>query len=285
MDAFVVAAIAVIVACTAYSAWKQLYYSILASIACIAVFIVILVSGYPESLDEFGFMPEDLVDPARTYTVLTSMFSHADFVHIFYNLLGLVFIGMAFEQRIGSKPFIVMYFISGVSGTLAFAALNWGEPYVVVGASGAISGVLGAFARLFPRERMSMILMFIPLPSMPIWVIVLLFVGLQFLFVGGTNVAVESHLAGLAAGVVFAPLVMKLMSRRRGEKVVSYSLLSRLAVTPELRAMLRRIEKEEVADVRSAWVEHFFSKARCPRCGARLEIRSDSAICERGHET
>ncbi|OGS42223.1 MAG: hypothetical protein A3K67_02480 [Euryarchaeota archaeon RBG_16_62_10] len=282
MDAAVVAALAIVVGSIAYSAWKRLYFSIVASIACIAVFILTVAA---DALGELAFMPGDLLDPGRVYTVLTSMFSHADVYHIFYNLLGLVFLGMIFEQRIGTRPFILLYLISGLFGVLAFAALRWDDPLAaVVGASGAISGVLGGFARLYPNERLSMMLMFIPMPPMPVWVIVLLFIGLQFLFIGGSNIAVESHFAGLAAGIVFAPLVKGMRLRPRAERTVSYSLLSRLAVTPELRSILKRIENEEVPDVRSAWVDHFFSKARCPRCGARLAVRRDAAVCERGHE-
>ncbi len=65
--------------------------------------------------------------------------------------------------------------------------------------------------------------------------------------------------------------------------MVSQSALRRLATTPELKAMLRRIEDEEIADVRSAWVEQFLSQARCPTCGSRLRVTKESVLCEKGH--
>ena len=200
-------------------------------------------------------------------------------------VLGLVFIGMAFEQRIGTRPYILLFFITGLCGTLAFAALNWGNDFIaVVGASGAISGVLGAFARMFPHERMSLIVMFFPLPPLPMWVIVAGYIGMQFLFLSGeTNIAVEAHIGGLVAGLALAPLVVRLPLHKRVRKMVSQSALKRLATTPELKSIMRRIEDESIPDVRSAWVEHFLSRAKCPHCGASLKVRKEGIMCERGH--
>lgn len=291
MDGWVIAALVAIVAGTAYSYLKRMSFSLVVCGICGVVFAIQVINGGTWSIMAsdtsmaLAFMPEDIVDPARTYTLLTSMFSHADFGHILLNMLGLAFIGMPFEERIGTRPFIVLYFICGLAGTMVFAVAQWGNPYVaVVGASGAISGVLGAYARMFPNERMSMILMFIPLPPMRIWIIVGLFVLIQTVFAfGSSNIAWEAHLGGLAAGIIFAPLVAKLPLHKRVRRMVSLSALRRLATTPELKSMLRRIESEEIPDVRSAWIEDFLKKARCPSCGAALRVRKDSVTCERGH--
>lgn len=291
MNVWVAATIAVIAATAVYSYYRQFSFSIVGSVACVAIFVLVIASAgtmyfqYSETFAQLKFMPGDLVDPPMAYTVLTSMYTHADLSHLLFNVLGLVFIGTAFEQRIGTRPYMVIYFIAGSCGTLAFAALHWGDPYIaVVGASGAISGVLGAFARMFPHERMSLFVMFFPLPPMPLWVIVVGYLGLQLVFLGGaTNIAVEAHLGGLVAGLVAAPFVVRLPLHRRVRRMVSKSALRRLATTPELKAILRMIEDEEIPDVRSAWVEQFLSKAKCPSCGARIRIRKDGVQCERGH--
>lgn len=291
MNVWVAAIIGLIIATTAYSYYKQVSFSIVVSVACgvsmVAVYLAAGSTSYlaSETMYQMEFIPHDLLEPGRLYTLLTSMYTHADFFHLLFNILGIVFIGMAFEQRIGTRPYILLYFITGLCGTLAFAALNWGNEWVaVVGASGAISGVLGAFARMFPNERMSLMIMFFPLPPMPMWLIVVAYLGLQFVFLGGnTNIAVESHLGGLVAGLVLAPLVVKLPLHKRVRRMVSQSALRRLAITPELRSIMRRIEEEEMPDVRSAWIEHFLSRATCPQCGARLKARKEGIICERGH--
>jgi membrane associated rhomboid family serine protease len=291
MEVWVASIIVMIVASTLYSYYKQVSFSIVVSVVCIASFALLLLSagleyyGRSEAMHQLAFTPQDLADPGRLYTVLTTMYTHADFFHLLFNVLGIAFIGMAFEQRIGTRPYILLFFITGLCGTLAFAGLNWGDEFAaVVGASGAISGVLGAFARMFPHERMSMIVMFFPLPPMPMWIIVAGYLGLQFLLLSGTtNIAVEAHLGGLAAGLLLAPLIVRLPLHKRVRRMVSQSALKRLATTPELKSIMRRIEDEEIPDVRSVWVEHFLSRAKCPQCGARLKARKEGVVCEKGH--
>jgi len=280
LDIWVVAALAVIIASIVYSAWKQTSFSIIASIACVAVFIIGLVSQA-----ELGFAPHDLFDASREYTLLTSMFMHKNFSHIFLNLLALVMLGLVFEQRIGTRPFIVLYLIAGVVGTLVFAAVRWNGIIPVVGASGAISGILGGFARLYPNEKM--IIFPFPVP-MSIWTVVLAFLVLQIVILFSIEeVAIESHLGGLAAGILLAPLIVRLpLGQRtpaRRTQTLSVGQIRRLATTPQLRSMLERIEKEEVADVRGAWLEHFLSIAKCPQCGSRLKVENGTITCEKGH--
>lgn len=288
MDAWVLIVIAAILAGTAYSAWKQLSYSIVASVVCVFVLILMIIVGQTDwagTIDQVGFSSPDLTDPSRLYTLLTSMFAHANFTHLLFNVLGLILIGTVFEQRVGTRPFILIFLLSGLAGTVVFGAIHWNNPYTfVVGASGAISGVLGAFARLYPNERMSMILIVIPLPPMRIWTIVAIFVLLQFLFIPtSANIAYEAHLGGLAAGILLSPAIVKLPLHQRVKRTIALSSLRRLATTPELRADLQRIEQETVPDVRSAWIEHFLSKARCPQCGSRLRPSRDAVKCEKGH--
>jgi membrane associated rhomboid family serine protease len=289
LNVWVLIVLAVILATLIYSLWEQISYAIVASIACAVVFIIeIATNPSAGTVYDIAFAPSDLVDPARMYTVLTSMYAHSPsgIGHIFFNLLALIFLGMALEQRIGTTPFVGIYLVSGLCGTLAFAFSEWGNPVAAVGASGAISGVLGAFARLFPRERMSFILYFIPLPPMPVWIIVIIFVGIQFLWVGGdpgSQVAWQAHLGGLAGGILFAPVVVKALSRKRVKRAVSSISLRRIATTPELRDIYHRIEREEIPDVRSAWIEELLSKARCPTCGSPVRATSEGLICKKGH--
>jgi len=289
MEPWVLLVIGVTVAATLYAAWKQFSFSIVASTICVFTYIVMSVAGRNDwyaAEDMIAFSPVDLMDPARIYTVLTSMFAHANLVHLMFNVLGLIFIGMVFEQRIGPRPFILLFLLSGLAGTLAFAGTHWDNGmYFVLGASGAISGVLGAFARLYPNEKMSMFIMFIPLPPLPIWVIVGVFVLIQLLLIPtSSQIAYEAHLGGLAAGILLAPYLVRLpLSKKVKRAAISLSALRRLATTPELKIILRRIEEESVPDVRSAWIEHFVSAARCPHCGSHLKASRGQLMCEKGH--
>jgi membrane associated rhomboid family serine protease len=288
MNGWVIASIIIIVATIVYSYQRQFSYSIVATVTCGAIFAVMLAASdtrsllYSSTFSDMGFTPHDLIDAGRSYTILTSMFAHAGPQHLVFNLLGLVFLGTMFEQKIGTRPFMIIYMITGVCGTLLLAVFRWNDLVLVVGASGAISGILGAFARLFPNERVTMLLM--PMFPMPIWVLALGFVGLQFLFaLGSSNIAVEAHVGGLAAGLFVAPYVAKLPLHRRVKRMVSLNALRRLAKTPELKSIMRRIEDEEIPDVRSAWIEEYLSKARCPHCGARIKVSRETITCERGH--
>lgn len=289
MEAWVLLVIGVIVAATLFAAWKQFSYSIVASAICVFAFMVTSVVGQNNwygAQDLIAFSPVDLTHPARIYTVLTSMFAHANLIHLMFNVLGLIFIGMVFEQRIGPRPFILLFLLSGLVGTLVFAVIHWNNGmFFVLGASGAISGVLGAFARLYPKEKMSMFVMFVPLPPMPIWVIVGIFVLIQlFLIPTSSQIAYEAHLGGLAAGILLAPVLVRLPLSKRVKRVaISLSALRRLATTPELKTVLRRIEEESVPDVRSAWIEHFVSMAKCPHCGTPLKMKRGELMCEKGH--
>jgi membrane associated rhomboid family serine protease len=288
MNGWVIASIVIIIATMVYSYRRQFSYSIVATVTCGAIFAITLAASDTYSLvhsstfADMAFRPHDLTDVSRSHTILTSMFVHVGPEHLIFNLLGLVFLGTMFEQKIGTRPFMIIYIIAGLCGTLLFAVLRWNDWVGVVGASGAISGVIGAFARMFPNERVALILM--PMFPMPIWVFALGFVGLQLLFVlGSPNIAVEAHIGGLVAGMIIAPYIAKLPLHRRVKRMISLNALRRLAKTPELKSMMRRIEDEEIPDVRSAWIEEYLSKARCPYCDARIKVSRETITCERGH--
>lgn len=277
--------VAGIVVSVAFSAWRKYSFSLVTSITCVFCFLVMIVAAPSRSLGiigQLGFAASDLTDPSHVYTILTSMYTHSGLSHLLFNIVVLIFIGPWFEQRIGTRPFILLYLISGLAGTLAFAAFNWNSGAIVVGASGAISGVLGGFARLYPRERMSII--FVPSVPVSITVVVIAYVFLQLIFVITTpDVSVESHIAGLLAGMLVAPLVGKARAKKEVKTRLSAVGLSKLAVTPELKGILERIRTEEVADVRQAWIDHFLSRAKCPVCGAQVAEVRDTVRCQKGH--
>jgi len=287
LEIVVLVVIAAAVATAAYSWWKQSMFSVLVSLACIVTMLVMYLPD-PDSRDEalyqLAFEPRDLMDPARITTVLTSMYTHDvdGMSHIFFNLLVLFLIGMPFEERIGTRRYILIYLVSGLVGTLVFALFRWDDYVIAFGASGSISGVIGAFVRLYPHEKMS--LLFVPSFTFPMWVAGLGFLALQLLYaMGSSGIAYEAHLGGMLAGMLVAPVLVKTPMHRRVKRMISQSSLRKLAKTSELKAILRRIEEEDVPDVRSAWIEQFVSKAKCPHCGSPLKVTKESAMCEKGH--
>ena len=144
------------------------------------------------------YPPAVLVQP---WTVFTYMFLHAGIGHLIFNMIGLFFFGPRLEDRLGSRGFLGLYFLSGLGGA-AFSFL-FAREFPVVGASAAVYGVLLGFAMLWPHERIY-IWGILPVPA---WLLAgLLVFGSLY---AGINPSSQSrtahfaHLGGLAFGFVF----------------------------------------------------------------------------------
>ena len=138
---------------------------------------------------------------------LTYMFLHGGWLHIFLNMLTLLFLGPETERSMGSRHFLAMYLLSGVVGGLGWAWLApANHPTIVcVGASGAIFGVLGAFATLYPNRRLTMFIFLFPV-TLEAWKAVLGMAVLQFFMISSQSaggVAYAAHVFGALAGVLY----------------------------------------------------------------------------------
>ncbi len=136
----------------------------------------------------------------RPWTILTYMFLHAGFMHILFNMLGLYFFGPRLESRIGSRDFIIMYLLAGITGALVSFFLTPGA--AIVGASGAVFGVLLGFAMFWPHERIY-IWGILPVPAR-VLVIIVTAMSIYSGFTGaGAGVAHFAHLGGFAGAWVY----------------------------------------------------------------------------------
>lgn len=148
----------------------------------------------------------------------TYMFLHANFSHLLTNLIGLYFMGPDTERTIGSRRFLYLYLLSGVLGGLGFVFLNSQAP--CIGASGAIYGVVAAFAALYPHRKVS--LLFFPFILFRAWVLALLYGAIEFfsaLYSPYGGVAHSAHLAGGLAGWIYVRMLVSkpiLFTRSRG---------------------------------------------------------------------
>jgi rhomboid family protein len=151
--------------------------------------------------------PPDLVPPPLT--ILTSMFLHGGLMHIGFNMLFLWVFGNNVEDALGRVRFLGFYLAAGVAAALAqtIASAASGDVYVpMVGASGAIAGVLAAYLVLFPRARVLtaiVIFVFVRLVPVPASFFIGLWFVLQVLsvvFGGSSGVAVFAHIGGFVAG-------------------------------------------------------------------------------------
>jgi rhomboid family protein len=171
-------------------------YSLVILAICVAVSLLSLIApGFV-----YGYLaltPAYLLQ--RPWTLITHMFVHQNFDHLFWNMLFLFFFALPLEQRVGEKRFLEIYLFSGLVGGIAQMLIS--SPYaVMMGASAALYGVMGCLAMIAPEIR---VLLFFVIPLRIQWAVVL-YALIDFSMLGaGDNIAHMAHIAGLLVGIAF----------------------------------------------------------------------------------
>jgi membrane associated rhomboid family serine protease len=158
-----------------------------------------------------------LTDPGRqTSHLVTSMFLHGSWMHLFGNMWFLWLFGNNVEDGMSRPRFLVFYLLCGLSAALLQVATDPASRIPMVGASGAISGVMGAYLILYPRVRVFVMVFlgfFLTSVAMPAWAMLVYWFFLQFVsgltLLGGSQgggVAFWAHVGGFVAGIVLAKL-------------------------------------------------------------------------------
>ena len=178
-------------------------------VANVVIYLFSRVS--PAVMSDFGFIPQLAL--LRPWTLVTYAFLHANFPHVLFNMLMLFFFGPRLEERLSSATFIWFYLVCSVGGAVLSFALSPGA--MVVGASGAIFGVVVGFARYWPRENIY-IWGILPVQAR----ILAIFMVASSLIAGvmgaQDGIAHFAHLGGLVAGWIF----LRRWERRRHRRVV-----------------------------------------------------------------
>lgn len=164
--------------------------------------------------------------PSPVYlTLFSSMFMHGGFMHLAGNMLYLWIFGDNLEHRFGAVKFLLFYLVSGVAGTLAHVALAPDSVIPMLGASGAISGILGAYIVLFPWNRVNVIFFF-RMVSLPAIFVIGLWAAMQVFSGWGTlggagqtgGVAYAAHVGGFVAGVLMG-IVSRIFMKREPDTI------------------------------------------------------------------
>jgi len=166
----------------------------------------------------YGVVPERFADAGLGgiglyFPILSSMFMHGGWLHLIGNVWTLYIFGDNVEDRMGRGQYLAFYLLCGLLATGTHLFFNWGSPIPVIGASGAISGVMGAYLLLCPKSRITMLLPIFYIPfffKIPSWVYLLYWLGLQLIngtsdWVGAETtggVAYWAHIGGFAAGFI-----------------------------------------------------------------------------------
>ncbi|OGW90564.1 MAG: rhomboid family intramembrane serine protease [Nitrospirae bacterium RIFCSPLOWO2_12_FULL_63_8] len=167
------------------------------------------IFGHEEAL------PDDAVVVPITLTLLTSMFLHAGWMHLIGNMLYLWIFGNNIEDVMGHVKFVIFYVVCGIFAAMSHAVTDPSSALPMVGASGAISGVLGAYLLLFPRAQVLVVIplgifmrtMYVPAGFvLGFWFVLQLLSGGISMGQGGGGVAWFAHVGGFVAGMALIGL-------------------------------------------------------------------------------
>lgn len=305
VSAVSMAALAAIAATLGLAWWRRIPMVMAITIANFLVFVLTIATGFAFTiagsplLADLAARVSDLTEfrYLRLHTILTATFLHSGIPHIIGNMLVLLLAGLPFEDRVGRARFLLIYFVSAVVAVLLHAVWVVNQtPHLVdlplVGASGAVFGILAAFATLYPNDRIPMFLVFIILPRVPVYIAAIVLTAVEaFILVSGPTggVAHAAHIGGAVGGLAIA---LVLRPRRHAVQEnpaaarLDYEALERLAPEPHQRTMIDRLrENEDQAEAQRAWLDRLLASLRCPRCGQSLEARRRGRLaCANGHE-
>ena len=158
---------------------------------------------YNHLIENYGLVPVNVMEGRDLFTLVTSLFLHANLLHLGLNMLFLLITGDGCERAMGSSRFLVFYLVCGVFSGLFNVYMNQTSSVPTIGASGAIFGVITAFAILFPFRWLIMLFGLIPVP-LPAIIVAFLMVLIETAYVASgevPNVAHTAHIGGFLAGV------------------------------------------------------------------------------------
>jgi membrane associated rhomboid family serine protease len=174
-------------------------------IANIVMFIATMAAG-PLLIDWLGLSPQDVLTRGRVWQLATYLFLHADVFHILFNMLAVWMFGVDLERRWGTRAFVNYYAVTGVGAALCTLLVSLlpfgGDTYLTttIGASGAVYGLLMAWAIVFPHRT----ILFLGVFPLQARVFALIMGAISFSQAinqgGGTTVAHVAHLGGMLAG-------------------------------------------------------------------------------------
>jgi len=200
----------------------------------VAIFVGALLAGvFDRTIVEFGMRPAEVLAGREPHTLFTSMFLHGGILHILGNMWYLWIFGDNIEDVLGRGKFLLFYLGAGLVASFAHALSVPGSMIPTIGASGAISGVLGAYLVLYPRARVHTAifafwiihLVTIPAAAMIGFWFVWQVLAASVTWMAGipTGVAYLAHIGGFIAGMLLIlPVWRKLKRRRRARFVYTF---------------------------------------------------------------
>lgn len=230
-------------------------------IANVVMYFVSMSS--PEIMRALMLVPAYI--PFRPWTLFTYMFLHGGFWHLAFNMIALFFFGPRLEMRLGSKRFLYLYFISGLTGALLSVPFN---PYTaIIGASGAVFGVLLGFARYYPRERIYI------WGVLPVEARVLVIVMTALSLYGGfggmqDGVAHFAHLGGFLGGYLYLRWTESRSPAKKFKAVADGTATRRWETEGTKLERWSRIDREAMHEINRERFDEIWQKLQAAGVGA-----------------
>jgi membrane associated rhomboid family serine protease len=242
--------------------------------------------GY-DAFFELGFRSMYLESPEfGLLTLISAMFMHGGPMHLLMNMLILILLGVPFEDRIGSRAFLRIYFISGIIGSLVTGSISvlneTGLETINIGASGAVFGIMGGFALLYPRDEIPMLLGPIFMHRVPVLLATLVFIGMETLYVGlGTEDGIGhgTHMASFIAGVFLAPYFTSKKEVETNPEIGLERLVKLSGITQKGNYELQMIKDSDEPELIDAWLDKFWELQECPDCGEPVNMQGVCSDC------
>ena len=242
--------------------------------------------GY-DAFIELGFRSMYLESPEfGLLTLISAMFMHGGPMHLLMNMLILILLGVPFEDRIGSRAFLRIYLISGVIGSLVTGSISvlneTGLETINIGASGAVFGIMGGFALLYPRDEIPMLLGPIFMHRVPVLLATLVFIGMETLYVGlGTEDGIGhgTHMASFIAGVFLAPYFTSKKEVETNPEIGLERLVKLSGITKKGNYELQMIKDSDEPELIDAWLDKFWELQECPDCGEPVNMQGVCSDC------
>jgi len=171
-------------------------------ISCIIAFVLDTLAGGAFFAPKFGLRPYAVTHQFHIWQMVTYIFLHGGFIHILFNMFGMFMFGSELEQVWGTRQFTKFFFICGVGAGLTSVIATPGSTIPIVGASGALFGILLAYAMLFPN-RIIYLYMVIPIPVKWFVFIIGAIAFLSSMSASGGGIAHITHLGGMLFGFLY----------------------------------------------------------------------------------
>ena len=260
--------------------------------ALIGINVAIFLSYFPSLsgsepqlmafFDRWALIPAETLQGMDGHTLLTSMFLHGGWMHLIGNMLFLFIFGDNLEDLLGHLGFLGFYLASGLAAAAGQILADPGSSVPMVGASGAIAGVMGGYLLMFPKARIDvlvLIIFLIKIFTIPAWLMLGIWFALQLvnglaMDVAGGGVAYWAHAGGFAAGLV---LMLPAFLRRGGPAY--WAITHGKPPHDEVEYMVSRQQRSAIPSIRRVRSPKGSDRplsdlSRIPRSGNRRSPRS-----------